>query len=292
MLRHLLPFLFIFLATASAFGQASTPSLAPADPRIHIPLLTDWKFYKGPATGADAIAFNDDAWEKISIPHTWNALDGEDGGNNYYKGDGWYRRHITIGDSLKGKELFLRFEAINRKADIYVNGTLLGSHAGGNSAICLDATKLLHPGDNLLAVRASNRVDQDMPPLQADFTFFGGIYRPAELVAVDSLHFSATDFASPGVYITTPNVNAATALVTVRSLVESSDTAERQFAIRAQIFDGETEIARVNSAPDPLAPGKSREMNHEVRFGYRKSPPVERPRRSASLPGARFRSPR
>ncbi|HVT80244.1 MAG TPA: glycoside hydrolase family 2 TIM barrel-domain containing protein [Phycisphaerae bacterium] len=221
MRRLLVPALLLLLSPLPLLAQATAPA---ADPRLHVPLLDNWKFYKGSAPGAEAATFADANWQSVSIPHTWNNMDGQDGGNNYFKGDGWYRRHITVDDSMKGKQLFLRFEAINRKADIYVNGTLLGSHAGGNAAICLDATKLLHPGDNLLAIKANNAVQAniDIPPLQADFTFFGGIYRPAELLAVDNFHFSLTDLASSGVYVTTPQVTEAAAKVRIRAIVESA----------------------------------------------------------------------
>jgi beta-galactosidase len=213
----------LFVTLAATIARAQTAPVPPVSiyDRQHVPLLADWRFLKADAPNAQAPDFNDAAWEKISIPHTWNALDGQDGGSNYYKGIGWYRRHLTVTDAMKGKSLYLRFEAINRKADIYVNGTLLGSHAGGNSAICLDATKLLKPGDNVIAVKANNRVDQDMPPLQADFTFFGGIYRPAELIAVNPFHISLSDFASPGVYASTTAVKDAEVTVKVRAIVKN-----------------------------------------------------------------------
>jgi beta-galactosidase len=214
--------LVLALCTLAARAQTAPAAAAPVS-RITIPLNDAWRFYKGDVGNAADPATSDGDWTAISIPHTWNAQDGQDGGNNYYKGIGWYRRHITVDDSLKGKSLYLRFEAINRKAEIYVNGQLLGSHAGGQAAICLDATKLLKGGDNVVAVKANNRVDQDMPPLQADFTFFGGVYRPAQLIAVSSHHFSLTDFGSQGVYVTTPEVADAAAKVHVRALVQRED---------------------------------------------------------------------
>jgi beta-galactosidase len=244
---RLIPVLFLALTVAAAGAQtvpivppAATAASAPGESRIRVPLLTDWRFLKADAPGAQAPDFNDAAWERIAIPHTWNAQDGQDGGNDYYRGIGWYRRHVAVTDAMKGRSLFLRFEAINRKADIYVNGTLLGSHAGGQSAICLDATKLLKPGDNVLAVKVNNTVQQnvDIPPLQADFTFFGGIYRPAELVAVDPAHFSLTDYASPGIYVTTPEVTAALAKVHVRGTVDYEGNA-RVESINVMILDAQ-----------------------------------------------------
>ena len=197
----------------------------PASPRLSVPLMDAWQFHKGDLPKAEAPETPDTgaAWQSITLPHTWNAQDGQDGGNNYYRGDGWYRRHLTITPAMAGKSLFLRFQGANRKAWVYLNGKLVGDHAGGESAFCFNITSDIKTGDNLLAVRVSNRVDQDMPPLQADFTFFGGIYRPVELIAVSNHHFSLTDFSSAGVYITTPEVTTAVAKVHVRAQVERQD---------------------------------------------------------------------
>ena len=247
-----------WLLAAGAVALFSTVCLGQ---RQETRLDRGWQFHKGPVAGAEALSFADtgSGWETVAVPHTWNGKDGEDGGNDYYRGESWYRRHVQVGPEMRGKSLYLRFEGVNRKADVYVNGTLVGSHAGGESAFCLDATKALREGDNVLAVKVSNRVDQDMPPLQADFTFFGGIYRGVELLALDPLHISASDYASPGVYISTPNVSAEGARVLVRTLVQNGGNALANASVRAQIFDGPQEIARVGGGSQPIDAGKPAE---------------------------------
>ncbi len=207
------------------------------------------------ATGAAGVGFADGEWEAVNVPHTWNALDGQDGGNDYYKGDGWYRRHVTVDEVLKGKSLYLRFEAINRKAEIYVNGALLGSHAGGQAAICLDATKALKAGDNVVAVKVSNRMDLDMPPISGDFTFCGGIYRGAELVAVGNHHFSLTDFGAPGVYVTTPEITDAAAKVHVRALVQRDDLGNG-WTVTASIKDDKGKVVASASYDEANMPSQ------------------------------------
>jgi beta-galactosidase len=263
MQRSLLASLFLLTAASAAFGQATAPA---AGPRTRVPLLDNWKFFRGASPGAEAVAFADDAWEKISIPHTWNATDGQDGGNNYFRGDGWYRRHVTVDASMQGKQLYLRFEAINRKADIYVNGTLLGSHAGGQAAICMDATKLLKAGDNVIAVRANNamQANVDIPPLQADFTFYGGIYRPAELIAVSPVHLALTDFGSPGVYITTPEVAATAAKVQVRGSVQNAGGAAGEKGVSAVIKDAAGKMIGRGSTRASVAAGQAGAFTVEV----------------------------
>lgn len=258
--------LLMALTALAARGQTIPAAGVPAaDPRVHVPLATGWRFIRQEVAGAEATGFDDAGWQTVAVPHTWNAQDGQDGGGNYYRGIGWYRRHVTVDDSMKGKELYLRFEGINRKADIYVNGQLLGSHAGGEAAICLDATKLLHAGDNVIAVKANNAVQAnvDIPPLQADFTFFGGIYRPAELIAVNPVHVSLTDFGSPGVYITTPEVTDDAAKVHVRAEVQNDADQTTSGLLLAQIMDGQGAQISESSSAFTLAPHQTLEVSSE-----------------------------
>ena len=214
--------LLLALAARTASAQQPRPP-APAI-RQEVVLTDGWLFHKGDAADGPALNGAADAaggWEKVSVPHTWNGLDGEDGGSNYYRGDCWYRRNLTVDQSMAGKELFLRFGAANRKADVFINGQSIGSHAGGEAAFCFDVTAAVHPGDNLLAVKVSNRDDPTIPPLSADFTFFGGLYRPVSLLVFNPVHISPMDFASSGVYITTSDVTAESAKVSIRVLVQN-----------------------------------------------------------------------
>src|SRR5580700_12032719 len=80
-------------------------------PRIAVNLNDNWKFVRMDVEGAQDPGFDDSSWQSISLPHTWNNLDGEDGGNDYYRGPGWYRRHLNIGPDLEGKSIFLHFGA-------------------------------------------------------------------------------------------------------------------------------------------------------------------------------------
>jgi len=90
---------------------------------------------------------------RVTVPHTWNAQDGQDGGGNYYRGIGWYRRHLTLDSSLSGKELFIKFDAASIVADLYINGTSVGEHQGAFAAFTFDVTPYLKVGqDNVIAV--------------------------------------------------------------------------------------------------------------------------------------------
>ena len=161
----------------------------------------------------------------MTLPHTWNALDGEDGGSNYYRGVGWYRQHLTVPADFTGgsrRQAFLQFDGANIVTDVYLNGTHLGQHRGGFAAFRYDVTSVLTAGDNVLAVKVDNSAVSDVPPLSADFTFFGGLYRDVHLVTTDPLHVDVEDFASSGVYITPTNVSATSADLSARVRVKNA----------------------------------------------------------------------
>jgi beta-galactosidase len=182
----------------------SISSLARAadSPRQVIDLNSGWKFIREDVVNAEQAALDDSKWQSIDLPHTWNNLDGQDGGNNYYRGTGWYRLHLKYDPAWKGKALYLKFDAASIDATVYVNGKEAGKHAGSFGAFCFDITPLMdRKGDNLIAVKVSNARDDNVAPLSADFTFFGGIYRGVHLLVLNPLSISPVDDASSGIYI-------------------------------------------------------------------------------------------
>ena len=110
------------------------PTVARATDRVDTVINSDWKFHKGDVADAHQSGYDDSLWDTVDVPHTWNALDGEDGGNDYYRGIGWYRKHHLISNTYLGQRLFLFFEAVGRTADVYVNGAYVGSHEGSYAA--------------------------------------------------------------------------------------------------------------------------------------------------------------
>ena len=127
------------------------------------------------------------------------------GGSNYYRGIGWYRRHLTAPADFTGgsrRQAFLQFDGANIVTDVYLNGTHLGQHRGGFAAFRYDVTSVLNAaGDNVLAVKVDNARYNAVPPLNADFTFFGGLYRDVNLLTPSTAR-RLDDFASTGVYMT------------------------------------------------------------------------------------------
>jgi beta-galactosidase len=248
-------------------ASAATTYTAP-DPRVWIHLNSGWRFIRSDVAGAQTPAFNDSGWTSVTTPHTWNAADGADGGNNYYRGVGWYRRHYTVPSELAGKRLYLQFAGVNQVADVWVNGTYLGQHKGGYSRFRFDATAVLVPGgDNVIAVKVTNARDTDIAPLSADYTFQGGIYRNVSLWAVDDLHVRMTDYAGPGVYLRQSDVSPASATVTVTTKLWNDSTTTRSVVVRTVIADKSgTVVADTSSAARtvPAATGAEVEQTLQI----------------------------
>lgn len=163
----------------------------------------NWRFAPGEVERAAAADFDDRSWARVDLPHTWNAADSFDKTKPYRQGVGWYRKSLNVPVELRGQRLFLYFEGANQVADVFVNGQHAGSHTGGYTAFVFEITDRIQYGaPNIIAVRVDNSYDPDIPPLSADFTFYGGIYRNVWLIVTSPIHIDVTDHASPGVFIT------------------------------------------------------------------------------------------
>lgn len=239
-LRKLLSLPTVILLSTAAIAQTYVP---PANHRVDTVINSNWRFIRQDVTNAQNTGFDDSAWSAISLPHTWNNLDGQDGGGNYYRGIGWYRTHYSIDAALAGRRFFLKFDGAFLVADVYVNGTYLGEHQGGFAAFVFDITPYVAVGgDNVIAVKVNNAFNANIPPLNADFTFFGGIYRDVHFLVTDPVHISPLDYGSPGVYLRTTNVSAATAGLQVTAVVSNSTTLAQPIMVRSVVVDAAANI--------------------------------------------------
>ena len=171
-----------------------------------------WLFSKGVATTAaldDAITVN--------LPHTWNAEDGHDGGNDYFRGSCLYTKKFTKDSLPAADRYYVEVKAANSSSDLYVNGEKLCHHDGGYSIFRADITDYL--GDeNELSIVVDNSPCDFVYPQMADFTFYGGLYRGVDIIAVEKTHFDLDYFGAPGVAVT-PTVNGADADVKIDAYV-------------------------------------------------------------------------
>jgi len=229
---------------------------APGAPRWSENLNANWRFIRRDVAGAEQTSFNDSAWQKINLPHTWNNLDGQDGGDNYHRGPAWYRRSLNITPDLASRSLFLKFDAASLVADVYVNGQHAGGHKGAFAAFVLDITNLVHPGDgNIIAVRVDNSRNVDVPPLSGDFTVFGGLYRSVHLLALSPLSITPLDEGGPGVYATQTSVTPAAAKLHITTKLRNANSADKTATVVCRIIDAGGAVVQSISVQQPVAGG-------------------------------------
>src|SRR5271154_6882870 len=144
----LLVWLIILGERISSIAQSYAP---PASHRADMVLDAGWRFIRQDVTGAQNSGFDDSSWTTLNLPHTWNNLDGQDGGNNFYRGIGWYRLHNPPDASYTNRHFFIKFDGAFSVADVYVNGSFVGEHQGGFAAFVFDVTSNINIGaDNVI----------------------------------------------------------------------------------------------------------------------------------------------
>ena len=215
-----------------------------------------WRFHKGAVEGAETKEFNDKDWTVVSLPDGIEYLPTEASGCINYQGEVWYRKHFTPDAALKGKKLFLHFEAIMGKSKVFVNGKLLTEHFGGYLPVIADVTDVLDwNGDNVIAVWADNSDDPSYPPGKAqdvlDYTYFGGIYRDCWLIAHNNVFITDPNYenevAGGGLFVAFGKVSDALAEVQLKIHVRNAT--KNPFSGRVEYMllqpDG-TEVARLS----------------------------------------------
>ena len=136
--------------------------------------------------------------QQVDIPHSWNGKDGQDGGNDYLRTVATYTRHFENPITSNDEVVFIRFNAVNSLADVFINGKKAFHHEGGYSAFLFEITSFLKAGDNELVVKVDNKAYPEIYPDAADFTFYGGIYRDVDLIVMNRRHFEfQPDFSNP-----------------------------------------------------------------------------------------------
>ena len=195
--------------------------------RIEILLNNAWLF-----TGPDG------SEQTVNIPHTWNAADGQDGGNDYRRGTGIYQKTFCApAFDPTSQRVYLEFRGVNSSARVALNGKTVLCHDGGYSTFRTDITDVL-AAENVLRVEADNSVNDRVYPQKADFTFYGGIYRDVKLIVVSKAHFDMDYYGGNGLAVN-PTVSGADGNVHVRTWHNAEAGA---VAIRLLDADG-TEVA-------------------------------------------------
>ena len=168
--------------------------------------------------------YHDGTSHAVDIPHTWNALDGQDGGNDYWRGTCTYRKHFPAPAFDREKQcVYLEFQGVNASAKVTLNGQQVCTHDGGYSTFRADITDILE-AENALTVEVDNSVNDRVYPQKADFTFYGGIYRDVKLIILNRQHFDMDYFAGSGLAVT-PTVEGYDGKVRVRTWHNSENGA-------------------------------------------------------------------
>ena len=192
-------------------------------------IMKGWEF-----TGPDG------ATTTVDLPHTWNARDGQDGGNDYWRGTCIYRTRFAAPQfNTASQQVWIQFDGVNASAHVVLNGSPVCNHDGGYSTFRANITELLRD-ENELTVEVDNSKNDRVYPQKADFTFYGGIYRDVSLMVVSKNHFTLDYFGGPGIRIT-PTVQGADASVQVTTWHDG---------------EGEVSIELLDAAGNTVATGK------------------------------------
>jgi beta-galactosidase len=256
--------------TAASLVQAQSPEPSAAtaqSPRQVTELAQGWRFRFGEQPEAVVTAaFDDAAWESVSVPHSWNrigeyALQRSAEANNA-QGVGWYRLRVDAPPAAAGQRHYLDFAAVGRIADVWVNGVHVGEHKGAFSRFRLDVTAHWKPGAaNIVAVKADNSKPavgsstEDVLPLSGDFFVHGGIYRPVSLITAGAAGIDLLDHGGPGIYLRADNISAEKADVHVLARLRNHGERTRRVELVTTVRDAQGRDVARDRRPLRLARG-------------------------------------
>ncbi len=232
----------LLLGTVATVGTMLLPKNAPAaeaaagDSRTIMPLNDAWRFINRDETGAQQPSFDDSGWAFVTLPHTYNGIDGELHGH-YYRGPAWYRHDLNV-IAASGNRHYLYFGGAATVADVYVNGQQVGTHSGNFAGFCIDITDALSSSEkNVLAVRVDNSWNKDIAPLAGDFNIFGGLYRSVHLLTLNDVSISPLDYGSPGVYILQDQVSQDSAHLRLTAILRNSTAQPVDLVLEWHLLD-------------------------------------------------------
>lgn len=282
MKKHLFLLLLVFLSTSITFAawsscpETSIAGFIPlkASGRLVYNFNPGWRYHKGDLKGAEAVNYDDSAWEIVSTPHTVELMPAEASGCRNYQGPVWYRKRFVIPAETKNKEVIIHFEAVMGKQIIYLNGKQVKEHLGGYLPFSINLTEAgLKAGDNcLLAVFADNSDDKNYPPgkrqYTLDFTYHGGIYRDVWMIAKAPVAITdaveARKVAGGGVFVHYDNITEKSAEVYVDTDVRNSGKASKTVVVETALVTAEGMLIKKVSAKLTLQSGESKVAKQQI----------------------------
>ncbi len=226
-----------------------------------ISLNRKWSFRKG-VNEVPAVTPED--WDFVNVPHCWNAIDGQDGGNDYFRGTCCYVKDLDREEIPTADKYYLEINGANSSATVFMNGEKLASHDGGYSTWRVDITEALKKGTRL-GILVDNSANETVYPQMADFTFYGGLYRNVNLIAVSESHFELDYYGGRGIAIT-PKVVGTDAQVTFESFVTNKKPGQMiNYIIKDKLGDVVTTL-KTDEAVETI------EIKNVVLWNGRKNP--------------------
>lgn len=200
---------------------------------------SNWSFLKGDTRRHKIPKKLKKGWENVNLPHTWNALDGQDGGFDYFRGSCWYFKELDIFPK-ENEEVYLEIPAASMLAEVYVNGSLLCTHKGGFSTFRVPLTPHINPKKlTKIAICTNNSESNEIYPQTADFTFFGGLYRGINLITVSKAHFDLEYAGGCGVAVTPKLNDDGSADIDIEAFVKNADGCRIQYRVDNTVVSGE-----------------------------------------------------
>ncbi len=276
-LSGLLVFSFVTLS-----GQKASEEIQ-RNGRTEKAVNAHWTFnyFPGESSGQgyEQVSFDDSGWPLVSIPHTWNTYEttgilhpfitgsSEKDNPYWWVGWGWYRKHFSIKGELSDKEIFIRFDGVQKYCRVWINGKLLGDHKGGYGLFDFDLTDYIKPGeDNVLAVAVQNVQDDknSIPPMvPGSFDVYGGIFRDVSIIIRSKLYIPEQGSAEHegGTFITTPGLSEKEGQVRIRTWVKNDYTNARKCFLQTSVIDAEGKTVQVLKSDADIQPGEIREFD-------------------------------
>ena len=224
-------------------------SMASAKGREVVNLNREWTYQRGDFLGAERADYDDSGWERIGLPHSFSIpyfLSSE-----FYTGYGWYRKVLDLSKDDLERDLFLEFDGVFQEAEVYVNGTLAGTHRGGYTGFSIRVTPYVKRGENQIAVRVNNLWRADLAPRAGEHVFSGGIYRNVRLVKKYPVHIDWY-----GTWVTTPSLEAQegrTSNVRVKTEVRNNTDEAGTYRLKIQVRGAEGQVVAERETAQQVA---------------------------------------
>ena len=202
---------------------------------------TKWAFSKEASSVPESMP---ERWYWVNLPHCWNDIDGQDGGNDYFRGTAYYAKEIEKAELPEGKQYYLEIRGANSSADVYLDGKKLAHHDGGYSTWRVNLTEELKD-KSLLVIAVDNGENDVVYPQMADFTFYGGIYRDVNILAVDDAHFDLDYFGGTGLMVT-PEITGEDAKAEVQVFLTNAKEDQK---LQYRIFDQDGNVTAEKTVP-------------------------------------------